>query len=127
MNLNQITIPSTNLFKSVPFYQKLGLQMIVDSVPRYARFVCPDGTTTFSIHHSEKMASGGEGIQVYFECDDLEQEVNRLKAEGLEFEHDPVDQVWLWKEARLRDPDGHLLVLYHAGTNRVNPPWRVES
>ncbi|KAA3633875.1 MAG: VOC family protein [Bacteroidetes bacterium] len=126
MNLNQITIPSTNLHRAVPFYQKLGLELIVDSSPRYARFVCPDGESTFSLHHSEALASGGEGVQIYFECDNLDEEVSRLKAEGLSFEHDPVDQMWLWREARLKDPDGHMIVLYFAGENRLDPPWKVK-
>lgn len=125
MNLNQITIPSTNLPESVAFYQKLGLELIVDSIPRYARFVCPDGQSTFSIHHAEKLASGGEGIHVYFESDNLDEEVVRLKKAGINFEDDPVDQTWLWREARLKDPDGHLIILFHAGENRLNPPWRI--
>jgi len=127
MNLNQITIPSTNLHKSADFYQKLGLQLIVDSIPRYARFVCPDGESTFSIHHVEKLATGGEGISIYFESDNLDGEVIRLKKEGIVFDQDPIDQVWLWREARLKDPDGNLIILYHAGENRINPPWKVKT
>ena len=61
MNLNQITVPSLNLVKSVPFYQKLGLELIVDALPHYARFVCPDGNATFSIHQTDKLPNG-EGI-----------------------------------------------------------------
>jgi catechol 2,3-dioxygenase-like lactoylglutathione lyase family enzyme len=40
MNLNQITVPSLDLKKSIPFYQKLGLELIVAAAPHYARFVC---------------------------------------------------------------------------------------
>lgn len=126
MNLNQITIPSTNLHEAVAFYQKLGLKIIVDSIPRYARFVCPDGNSTFSIHHAESIATGGEGINIYFETEKLDQEVIRLKNENLVFEHDPIDQIWLWREARLKDPDGHTIVLFHAGENRLDPPWKVK-
>ena len=53
MNLNQITIPSLDLEKSIPFYQTLGLKLIVKSLPHYARFECPDGTSTFSIQQVE--------------------------------------------------------------------------
>ena len=55
MNLNQITVPSLDLAKSVPFYQKLGLTLIVNSHSQYARFECPYGESTFSIHKT----SGG--------------------------------------------------------------------
>jgi hypothetical protein len=43
----------------------------------------------------------------------------------LEFERRPVDQPWLWREARLRDPDGNWLCLLRAGENRLVPPWRL--
>ncbi len=124
MNLNQVTIPSINLEKSVAFYKCLGLELIVDSVPRYARFVLPNGDSTFSIHRVEELPSGS-GVVVYFECEDLDKQVAKLVAEGVDFELLPTDQDWLWREARLKDPDGNQLILFKAGENRKNPPWRV--
>jgi len=125
MNLNQITIPSLNLSKSIPFYQKLGLKLIVDALPRYARFVCPDGESTFSIHLAETLPSG-EGVSVYFECDDLDKKVYDLKEQGFKFDIEPTDQPWLWREAKLKDLDGNNLVLFYAGDNRLNPPWKTK-
>ena len=84
MNLNQITIPSLDLEKSIPFYEKLGLNLIVKSLPNYARFVCPDGYSTFSIHRVEKLPIG-DGIYVYFECENLDAYVNDLIQKGIEF------------------------------------------
>ena len=49
------------------------------------------------------------GVGVYVEAPDLDDEVAKLKAAGLTFESDPVDQPWLWREAYLRDPAGNLL------------------
>ena len=126
MNLNQITVPSADLYKSVEFYKKLGLRLIVDSVPHYARFECPVGEATFSIHHVEKMEQVS-GIWIYFEHDQLDDWVAELQAAGVSFDKLPEDQRWLWREARLKDPDGNQLILYHAGTNRKNPPWRVNE
>ena len=93
-------------------------------LPRYARFECPDGDATVSLHLVEKVASG-EGIYVYFECNDLDSQVVRLQAEGVVFDQLPVDQKWLWREARLRDPDGHQIILFYGGENRKTPPWRI--
>ena len=124
MELNQITIPSLDLNKSVPFYKLLGLKLIVDALPHYARFECPEGTSTFSIHKVERLPVG-DGIYVYFECKNLDTEVKRLKNEGIKFDLDPTDQNWLWREARLKDVDGNQLILYFAGDNRLNPPWRI--
>lgn len=106
------------------FYQLRGLRPIVDSAQRYVRLACPDGGTTLSIHHTEGPISTG-GITLYFECPQLDEQVSTLKQRGIHFTADPVDQPWLWREASLRDPDGHLLILYHAGANRLDPPWRV--
>lgn len=125
MNLNQITVPTLNVENSIDFYQTLGLQIIVKSA-HYARFVCPDGNATFSIHLVDELPKG-DGIYVYFECENLDQRVSELKQKGIVFDHDPIDQSWLWREARLKDFDGNQLILYYAGKNRVNPPWRIKE
>lgn len=126
MNLNQITIPSLDLTKSIPFYEKLGLKLIVEALPHYARFECPDGNSTFSIHHTENLPKG-DGIYVYFECDNLDAYVSELIKKGIEFDQYPTDQKWLWREARLKDLDGNQLILFYGGENRLNPPWRVKK
>lgn len=127
MNLNQVTLPSRNLETSITFYQLIGLELIVDSRPRYARFVFPEGQSTLSLHHADDMpAERGSGIQLYFECDKLDDKVSKLQSQGIEFESLPEDKRWLWREAWLHDPDGHHLCLFHAGDNRINPPWRID-
>ncbi len=88
MNLNQITIPSLDLEKSVAFYKTLGLHLIVDSLPKYARFECPDGNCTFSIHKVEELPKGN-GIIVYFEDDNLDELVSTLKEKGIIFTSNP--------------------------------------
>lgn len=123
MNLNQVTISSSNLEKAIPFYQTLGLKLIVSS-PQYARFVCPNGNSTFSIQQVEEF-SAGNGIHIYFECDELDQWVQELMRKGIHFDEMPNDKVWLWREAHLKDLDGNHLILYFAGENRVNPPWKL--
>ena len=125
MNLNQITVPSLDLSQSVPFYETLGLELIVSALPHYVRFKCPDGDATFSIHKVDEMPKG-DGIYVYFECTDLDEKVAILKEKGIVFEQDPTDQNWLWREARLKDVDGNQLILFNAGENRLNPPWRIQ-
>ena len=124
MNLNQVTIPVLDLERSIAFYQTLGLQLIVHSNDHYARFVCPDGGTTFSVHLVTEMPSG-DGIWIYFEVENVAEEVTNLEAAGIVFEEQATDQPWLWREARLKDPDGNQLLIYHAGENRLNPPWRL--
>lgn len=126
MNLNQVTIYTAKPIETAEFFTKLGLILIVDSLPRYARFECPDGDSTLSVHEAEGRPASNE-IVLYFECDDLDDEVARLKSLGLKFDEEPTDRDWLWREAYLRDPNGNRICLYHAGENRKNPPWRVPS
>jgi catechol 2,3-dioxygenase-like lactoylglutathione lyase family enzyme len=126
MNLNQVTIPSLDLKKSIPFYEKLGLRLIVASLPNYARFECPDGASTFSIHQTDTLPKG-DGIYIYFESNNLDVLINELIEKGIQFEQLPTDQRWLWREARLKDLDGNQLILYYGGGNRLNPPWRIDN
>lgn len=125
MNLNQVTVYSKDVEKAVRFYQKLGLLLIVNSIPRYARFECPDGDATFSLHGSDEVAESSN-IVLYFECEDLDEKVLELKQKGIIFEQEPTDQTWLWREAVVRDSDNNKIILFHAGENRKNPPWRVK-
>ena len=125
MNLNQVTLPASNVERSAEFYRRLGFTQIVSSPPRYARFECKDGGATFSLHLADPVRPSQ--TVVYFECDDLDATYKRLRALDIEFDQIPTDQVWLWREAYLRDPDGNVICLYHAGNTRRFPPWRLSE
>jgi catechol 2,3-dioxygenase-like lactoylglutathione lyase family enzyme len=125
MDLNQVTMSVGDLATAEDFYTRLGLRPIVRD-DRYCRFECPDGCSTFSIEQVEGGRSSG-GITVYFETDDLDGLYARLANATVVFDQPPTDMPWLWREARLCDPDGHQLCLYHAGGNRKNPPWRLSQ
>lgn len=125
MNLNQLTLPSRDIARSVAFYRGMGFSQIVDA-PHYARFECTEGDATFSLHLVSQ-APKDTGVVTYFECAHLDDTVARLVADGYEFASMPADQRWLWREARLADPDGNVICLFHAGANRKHPPWRLDS
>src|SRR5688572_25739777 len=130
MNLNQVTVYTDKPQETAEFFQKLGLRIIVDSLPRYARLECPDGDSTLSIQDTGTenfdLQQAPNNIVLYFECDNLDQTVADLKSKGLTFDEDPTDRPWLWRQAYLKDPNGNKICLFHAGENRKNPPWRVE-
>lgn len=125
MNLNQVTIPSVDVEKATVFYKTLGLNLIVDALPRYVRFECPNGDSTFSIHKVNTL-SKGNGITLYFEVENLETTVFKLKQEGITFKTEILKQSWLWNEVHLNDLDNNQIIIYHAGENRKNPPWRIK-
>lgn len=124
MDLNQVTVPSRDVERSIPFYQLLGLKLIVHTHPRYARFELLGGNSTFSIHQVDELPQG-DGVYVYFEVENLKHTYLELVEKGIVFDTTPTEQSWLWGEAHLKDPDGNHLILYHAGENRKNPPWRL--
>lgn len=123
MNLNQITLPAIDVKESTEFFSKMGFIQIVEA-EHYARFECPQGEATFSIHKTSQVQSGN-GAVLYFEIKDLDAKVAQLKALGFSFTQEPQDEPWLWREARLNDPSGNAICLYWAGKNRKNPPWRI--
>jgi catechol 2,3-dioxygenase-like lactoylglutathione lyase family enzyme len=123
VRLNHVTLGATDVERSVEFYTRLGLRQIVASYPDYARFVAPDGDATLSLHRVDAVAP--PTTTVHFECEDVDAAVARLTDRGVEFDMDPTDQPYLWREAILRDPDGNVLFLYTAGEARLDPPWKL--
>lgn len=123
MNMNQVTLPVSDMARASEFYRRMGFLQIVDS-PHYARFECTEGNATFSLMLEE--GPFVNGAVIYFEHENLDELVDQLKAKGFEFIQEATDMSYLWREAILFDPSGNEIKLYWAGENRVNPPWRVE-
>ena len=96
------------------FLPALGLKQIVDSPETgYARFETAGGVTfSVQIDPDEKIIAT---TAIYLECDDLDERVEQLARSGIAFEHGPRNQPWMWREARLRDPDGNIIFFYKAG------------
>ena len=140
MELNQVTLPAMDVPTSVAFYRKMGFEPVIVG-PLYARFKATVGNSTFSLHAIEASGEAGSApgstasgampawskVIVYFECAALDQQVDALKALGLQFVQEPRDEPWQWREARILDPSGNILCLYHdnLGDSRLHPPpWR---
>jgi len=136
MELNQVTLPAVDVAASVKFYQTMGFTPVIVG-PLYARFKATVGNSTFSLHAVEgpglpanATPAAWSKIIVYFECAELDKQVELLKARGLQFMQEPRDEPWQWREARLVDPTGNIICLYHDnyGGSRLNPPpWRSPS
>lgn len=117
--LNQVTVPTNDYAASCAFYTALGLKQIVETDDaHYARFEAAGGATL--------SVEVGARPTIFFECENLDAEVDRLKNAGVTFDQLPTDQSWLWREARLTDPSGNPVCLYQAGENRRYPPWRID-
>ena len=71
----------------------------------------------FAIHRQEhfkmlidkEIASGGNNFEFYFEYDDIEQIVEKLKGEKVEFVHELREQPWKQLVVRFYDPDKNII------------------
>lgn len=124
MDLDQVTLPALDIEVSTAFYCAMGFEQVV-CAPRFARFACPAGDATFSLHLTDDALASG--VVTHFECAALDEQVAALREGGFNFDKLPADERWLWREARLRDPAGNVLCLYWAGENRKDPPWRLHK
>jgi catechol 2,3-dioxygenase-like lactoylglutathione lyase family enzyme len=127
VRLNHVTLSVADVEASVAFYRRLGLTQIVASYPHYARFVAPEGETTLSLQRAEGSSQAASTTSIHFEVEDVDATVAELQRNGFSFLGDPIDEPYLWREAILLDPDGNRLFIYHAGTNRLDPPWRLPA
>jgi catechol 2,3-dioxygenase-like lactoylglutathione lyase family enzyme len=81
MNLNQVTIGSTDLTRSEHFYTSLGLRPIVRD-RHYLRFECPRGESTFSVELVE-VPPADTALTIYFETDRIDADYVRLVEAGV--------------------------------------------
>jgi len=64
--------------------------------------------------------------QITLPVTDIEKANQFYLAMGFKFESGITEQRYLWREALLKDPSDNKIKLYWAGSNRLDPPWRVE-
>ena len=123
--LNQVTVTGTDYARSVDFYRALGLRQIVDSPENgYARFETAGGVTlSVQIDPEERSSRRRRSIS---SATISTSAWSSLPAAASPFEHGPRNQPWMWREARLRDPDGNIIFFYKAGEHRRFPPWRMD-
>jgi catechol 2,3-dioxygenase-like lactoylglutathione lyase family enzyme len=124
VRLNHVTLSVDDVAHSAEFYVRLGLIQIVADYPKYARLQAPQGEATLSLQKLDG-APVEPGASIHFEVDDVDRAVADLRRAGFAFVADPVDEPYLWREAILLDPDGYRIFVYHAGENRLDPPWRL--
>ena len=126
MLLNHVMVAVTDMDRSVAFYEGLGFRLIVrgshDGTDSYARFVLP-GDATLSLHVDD--AADRRTTVIGLDCEgDLDGVIARWQKAGYAVVG-PYEQPWLWREAYLADPDHNPILLFDAGVNRLDPPWKL--
>lgn len=132
MQLNQVTLPLVDYDESVSFYKQLGLRLIVDAPPRYARFECvpEDGQgepATFSISSDGGKAVSSNTPACYFETPKVDEIINTMRNAGYEVLSEPEDKSYGWREAVIVDPAGNRVRIFWGGRNRRFPDWRIDD
>ena len=129
MRMSHVTLFVTDVARSRSFYCALGFELIVDEC-HYCRFLTRtdegSGDETLSIERRPGPLAPAAQLGLEFPSRDaLDRYVEGLSARGLSLAEELVERSWLWRDARILDPDGHEWMLFFAGKNKLDPPWRV--
>lgn len=106
-------ITVTDINRSKHFYEHLLGQRVINDFGENVGF---EGG--FAIHlrshfegvlHHKAIVPGVNNMELYFEHDELEPLVEKLKENGVEFVHEIETQPWQQKVMRFYDPDGYMI------------------
>jgi len=128
VSLNHAIIWVRKVSPSLKFYRDLLGFRTIESMPGYARLRSPKGGATIALHETTKGRSpeGTRQVVLYFETPDLASLCRKLQGKGVRFDQLPQRMPWGWDHAYLRDPDGHEISLFWAGSKRFRktPPMK---
>lgn len=106
----------TDMGKSIDFYKKtLGLRVIMDFGANVTLTggVClqtQDSWQEFIDAESKDIVFGGKNAEIYFEEDDFDTFIERLKSvENINYVHPVVEHSWGQRAVRFYDPDRHII------------------
>ncbi len=122
IEFNHALIYVTDLKRALNFYRDLLGFQAIEEEEGYARLRSGRGTTTIGLHVLTKEVSSlpsKEGVRLYFEVENLDENCKELASKGVKFDKLPEDMPWGWRHAYLSDPDGHQISLYWAGSKRL--------
>lgn len=113
MKLNSPMLVVTDINKSVDFYKKVfGLRVVMDfganktltgglalqTIETFKEFIGKD-----------EICFGGNNFEIYFEEDDFDKFINRLKECNVEYVHPVKEHSWGQRVVRIYDPDRHII------------------
>jgi predicted enzyme related to lactoylglutathione lyase len=104
------------------FTETLGFELIQDmpmgmeaGAPRWIEVAPPDRHVILVLYTPDDQKDRiGTFSNVLFNCDDIQQTYEELRAKGVEFTEAPTQQFWGWW-AVFKDPDGNTYGLGQSG------------
>ena len=113
MKLKNSVLVVTNIDRTVEFYNKVfGLHVIMDfganktltgglalqTVETYKEFI-----------NKSDISFGGNNFEIYFEEDDFDKFIDKLKEFDIEYVHPIIEHSWEQRVVRIYDPDEHII------------------
>lgn len=106
---SRVLLKPVDFDRSYAFYaQTLGLHLFREYTGGAVFFL---GGGYLEISGGGAPPAAGDKISLWLQVRDVDAEWDRLAAAGVEQVEAPVDKTWGLREARIRDPEGVLLVL----------------
>lgn len=103
----------TNIDKTVEFYKKiLGLHVIMDfgANKTLTGGLCLQTIETYkNFINTNKISFGNNNFEIYFEEDDFDKFVERLKQFDIYYVHPIKEHSWGQRVVRFYDPDKHII------------------
>jgi predicted enzyme related to lactoylglutathione lyase len=104
-SIDTVFVWVTDLDRAVDWYRRMG----IEPGPRYGAWqtMSTDGAARFALHEGER-GEGGPTAVIAFAVDDLDAQMGRLSALGM----DPIDEITDTGAARFTtyvDPDGNQI------------------
>lgn len=121
MKVDMIGIVTTDIKKSLVFYQLLGFQPLTETTPEYIELA--NEGVRLSLNASQMVAgvygyepkTVGDTIELAFICETTEEVAayfKKVKQAGYEVVREPFHAFWGQYYAVVKDPDGHIISLF---------------
>lgn len=113
MTLKSTMIIVTDINKSVEFYKNiLELNVIMDfgaNRTLTGNLVLQTIETYKDFIDKDNISFGGNNFEIYFEEDDFDNFINKLKNYNIEYVHSVKEHYWGQRVVRFYDPDKHII------------------
>jgi lactoylglutathione lyase len=107
--LQTIVLYVFDVERAARFYRDLlGLEQVYESEGRLA-LEC--GPTRLLLHPTEDPERGPWNAELYFQVEDVDDAVARLRVQGVGVLLEPTDEPWGERNAGVLDPDGYPIYL----------------
>jgi lactoylglutathione lyase len=115
--LQTIVLYVSDVERAARFYRdQLGLEQVYESDGRLA-LRC--GPTRLFLHPTEESERGPWNVELYFQVEDVDDVVSRLRSRGVGVLLEPTDEPWGERNAGILDPDGYPVYL----TQSLEDSW----